>query len=117
MEAAIADITLEVRQRLTEVDRQQHLLQQRIESAGHAAKLMVQLNARRDLLIDGTQVSRLYLDELLTTQARLASAEGALLDAIINLKISRIGLLRATSSIRNILLSSGQSVAQSQYLT
>lgn len=56
---------------------------------------------RFNLLVEGAEVSRLYLDNPLATQRQLATAELSLLGAQIDFELRRIQLERASGTFLN----------------
>lgn len=98
-ETVVSNVALEVRNACHNIA---NATQQR-EATGQAMALVDRelnvLKSRAELLLDGDNVGPLYLDDLLTTQERLADAELAFLNASTAHALSYFELQRANGSL------------------
>ncbi|MEM7475240.1 MAG: TolC family protein [Planctomycetota bacterium] len=98
MNNTVSDIALEVRNAATRARAaiQNHFT--RADAWKTIQEDMQKTERRFALLIDGADVGRLYLDNLLSTQDRLAQAELSLLSAQIETELKRLEVERASGS-------------------
>lgn len=98
-ETVVSNVALEIRNACHNVA---NATQQR-EATAQAMKLVDRelnvLKSRAELLLDGDNVGPLYLDDLLSTQERLATAELAFLNASTSHALSYFELQRANGSL------------------
>lgn len=99
MKSTVSDIALEVRTAGIRANAAIQNYDTRA-SAWQITKKDMELTEKRfDLLIEGFEVGRLYLDNLLSTQDRLAQSELSLLSAQIESELQRLELERASGTL------------------
>lgn len=102
-ESVVADVTLDVRSQLVNVSRDTRLSEVRTQALDQTDRELQFLQTRYKLLIDGTRVSDLYLDNLVQTLNRFLSAESNVLRARIQLARSQMGLLRGKGMMHTLV--------------
>ena len=99
MKNTVSDIALEVRTAGIRANAAIKNHFTRAEAWQTIQQDMEKTERRFALLIDGSEVGRLYLDNLLSTQDRLAQAELSLLSAQIDSELQRLELERASGTL------------------
>jgi outer membrane protein len=98
-ETVISDVALEIRNACHNVAWAGQQREATKQALNLAERELAVLKTRAELLLDGDNVGPLYLDDLLTTQQRVASAELAFLNASAQHALSYFELQRATGSL------------------
>lgn len=98
-ETVISDVALEVRNAAHTISLNGKQREATAKAYQLAKRELEVLQKRTTLLIDGDQVGPLYLDNLLQTQERLATAELAYIDAASSYALAQFELQRATGTL------------------
>ena len=101
-ETVVADVTLDVRSEFLNVERNLQLTMVNEQRLKRTAQELDVLEKRFELLIDGTRVSDLYLDNLVQSQQRLVDSEYGLLLARTQLALSQIRLIRGKGMLHTL---------------
>ena len=102
-QATVGDIALEVRSAGVRARAAIETQQARL-TAWEARRNDMEVSEKRfKLLVEGAEVGRLYLDNLLATQQQLATAELSLLGAQIDSELRRIQLERSSGTFLNYI--------------
>ena len=113
-EAVTADVTFEIRQQLIELSRQSQSVEKQREALEMTRQELEFLQKRLEFLVDGTNVSDLYLDNLISTQQRYLVARLSTAQAHVGLTQAYYRLLRSKGMLRNLVCGGGvQHVASS----
>lgn len=97
---AVADVALNIRDREIAVEKASAILSQSEKALEIAKQELKQLETRRELLVDGSNIADLYLDTLLRSQERLSAAERRLLFAQVELEVSLANQQHAHGQLR-----------------
>lgn len=95
-ETVVSDVALEIRNAAHNLNLAAQQREATKQALALAERELEVLKARAELLLDGDNVGPLYLDDLLTTQQRLAIAEQSFLDACAKHALAYFELQRAT---------------------
>ena len=96
----VSDVALNIRDRAIAVEKAAALLSQSQRALGIARQELKQMETRRELLVDGSNIAALYLDKLLRTQERLSSAERRVLYAQVELELALVSQQHAHGQLR-----------------
>ncbi len=89
-QVVVSDVALNLRDTAVTVEKSSALLAQSQRALGIARQELKQLETRRELLVDGSNIGGLYLDTLLRSQERLSAAERRVLLAQVELELARV---------------------------
>lgn len=99
LNAVAASITLEVRDQVTENNKYVDLLRLRHDALRSASKDLRNVAIRKQFLVDGTQVAKLYLEDMLQSQNRLVAAEVFYLESQVACQLAKVRLDRASGAL------------------
>ena len=109
-QVVVADVALNIRDRDIAVEKALALLSQSEKVLEIAKQELKQLETRRELLVDGSNIANLYLDTLLRSQERVSAAERRLLFAQVDLEVSLASRQHAHGQLRTRAVNSQESM-------